>query len=403
MSGATLPLALPLQGTGAARRTMSRAALAGLAFVLLATLHVVASAQPPQRPMPPGMQQPGMPPGQAPQGPATVQAPAPWIDVHLHLVAGRGGQDDYGGAVDTAVREMDRFGIAMAIVMPPPQVDSQSPYDYPSYSGALRRYPGRLAFLAGGGTLNPTIHRYADPAKVTDKVKRDFAAAAEKLVDAGAVGFGEIAALHISAVAGHPYEFVPADHPLLLALADVAAKRGVPIDLHMDAVEGEAPAPQLMAGASNPPKLPDTMAALPRLLAHNPQAKIVWAHGGSDPIGAMSAATIGRLMAAHSNLYVSLRIHGVQAPTHNKVFADPGALDPAWKELLARHADRFMIGTDSFMVSPNVRGGGPGATFGERNEPKLRATVHFLSLLPADVAQKIRRDNAVKIYKLPVR
>jgi predicted TIM-barrel fold metal-dependent hydrolase len=374
-------------------------ALAALTVFLLAGLQVFAVFAQPQRPTPPGMQRP-MPGGQPPQGQAPMQAPVPWIDVHLHLVGGRG---DYGGAVDTTVREMDRFGIAMAIVMPPPQIDSQSPYDHPSFASALRRYPGRLVFIAGGGTLNPTIHRYADPAKVTDKVKRDFAAAAEKLVDAGAVGFGEIAALHISAVAGHPYEFVPPDHPLLLTLADVAAKRGVPIDLHMDAVEGEAAPPPWLPGGSNPAKLPDTMAALPRLLAHNPEAKIVWAHAGSDPIGGMSAATIGRLMDAHPNLYVSLRIHGAQAPTHNKVFAGAGALDPAWKELLTKHADRFVIGTDSFMVSPNVRGSGPGATFGERNEPKLRATLHFLSLLPADLAQKIGRDNAVRIYKLPAR
>lgn len=55
------------------------------------------------------------------------------------------------------------------------------------------------------------------------------------------------------------------------------------------------------------------------------------------------------------------------------------------------------------MVSPNVRGGGPGVVFAERNEQKLRATVQFLSLLPVDVAQKIGRDNAIRIYKLPVR
>ena len=38
---------------------------------------------------------------------------------------------------------------------------------------------------------------------------------ADEVIDAGAVGFGEMASLHISAADGHPYEFVPADHPLL--------------------------------------------------------------------------------------------------------------------------------------------------------------------------------------------
>lgn len=369
---------------------------------LLGGLHGAALWAQTEKPTPPGIQQPA--PGRPAARPGPVAAPLPWIDVHLHLVGGRGAREDYAGAVEAAVREMDRFGITTAIVLPPPQVDSQSPYDYPSFAGALRNHPGRFAFLAGGGMLNPVIHRYADPAKVTDAVKREFAATAERALDVGAAGFGEIAALHISAVAGHPYEFVPPDHPLLLVLADVAARRGVPIDLHMDAVQGGAPPPQfLMAGASNPPELPDTLGALPRLLAHNPQATIVWAHAGSDPIGAMSAATIGRLMDEHPNLYVSLRIHGVKSPMHNKVFAGAGGLDPEWRELLTKRAGRFVIGTDSFFASPNLRGYGPGQQFGERNEFRLHATLRLLSLLPPEVAQKIARENAARIYGLQLR
>jgi hypothetical protein len=331
-----------------------------------------------------------------------AQAPVPWVDVHMHLIGGRGQQQDYAGAVDAAIHEMDRFGVAMAIVLPPPQVDQQPVYDASAFVGALQRHRGRFAYLGGGGALNSTIHRYTEPARVTDTVKRDFAAAAGKIIDSGAVGFGEMASLHISATTGHPYEFVPADHPLLRVLADVAATRDVPIDLHMDAVEGEMPTPPRFAGPPNPPRLPDTMGGLVRLLAYNPKARIVWAHGGSDPLGAMTSVAIGRLMDAHPNLFISLRIFGAQAPFMNKALTS-GGLDPDWKELLTRHADRFMIGTDSFMVSASVRGGGPGVRFAERNTPKLQATVHFLSLLPSDVAAKIGRENAMRIYKLPPR
>ena len=330
------------------------------------------------------------------------RAPAPWIDVHMHLIGGRGPQQDFAGAVDAAIHEMERFGIAMAIVLAPPQVDQQPVYDASAFVSALQRHRSRFAYLGGGGALNPTLHRYADPARVTDAVKRDFAAAAEQIIDNGAVGFGEMASLHMSATTGHPYEFVPADHPLLRVLADVAAKRDVPIDLHMDAVEGEMPTPSRFATPPNPPKLADTMGGLVRLLTYNPKARIVWAHGGSDPLGAMTPAAMGRLMDVHPNLSVSLRIVGARAPMMNKALTGTG-LDPDWKELLTRHADRFMIGTDSFMVSPSVRGGGPGVTFAERNIPKLQATVHFLSLLPPNVAAKIGRENAMRIYKLPSR
>jgi len=387
------------------------------ALLWLVTLLCVPStdAQPQMRQRTPEMQQ---------QPPAS-QAPVPWVDVHVHLIGGRGSQQDYAGAVDVALREMDRFGITTAIVLRPPQVEAQSEYDSTAFVSALQRYPGRFAYLGGGSRLNRLLHRYADTAQVTDAVKRDFAAAAEKIIDGGAVGFGEIASLHISAAPGHPYQFVPADHPLLHVLADVAARREVPIDLHMDAVAGEMPTPSRFAGRANPATLPDTLGGLARLLAYNPQARIVWAHGGSDPLGGMTTSAIGRLMDAHANLFVSLRILG--APVHtqvpillvdadeklfvslrivgapvpmlNKVLTEDG-LDPDWQKLLIRHADRFVIGTDSFMVSPAVRSSGPVVTFAERNTPKLQATLRLLSLLSPDVARQIGRENALRLYRI---
>lgn len=373
------------------RRLIPSAAL--LAW-LAATPSIPADAQPAQ--MRQKMQE-----MQQRQGPP-IQAPVPWVDVHLHLVGGRERSPDFAGAVEAAIREMDRFGIARAIVLPPPQIDSQPVYDAHAFRGALARHRGRFAHLGGGGALNAMIHRHADPASVTDAVRREFAAAAERIIDDGAAGFGEMASLHLSATQGHPYEFVPADHPLLRVLAEVAARRDVPIDLHMDAVDGETPTPARFAGSPNPPTLPDTLGGLARLLAHNPKAKIVWAHGGSDPLGAMTPAAIGRLMDAHPNLFVSLRIVGAQAPMRNKALAG-GGLDPEWSALLTRHADRFVIGTDSFMVAPSVRPGGPGVTFAERNVPKLQATVHFLSLLPPGIMRAVGRENAIRLYKLPAR
>ena len=332
--------------------------------------------------------------------PAGAQPPAPWVNVHVHLVGGRPPQQDYGGAVDAALREMDRFGVAVSVVLPPPQVDGQMLHDASDFAGALKPHRGRFAYLGGGGVLNPMIHRHADPARVTDAVTRAFVAAAERILDAGAAGFGELASLHISHAAEHPYEFVPADHPLFRTLADVAAARDVPIDLHMDAVDGSMPTPSRIAQFANPTTLPDTMGGLTRLLAYNPKAKITWAHAGSDPLGAMTAATVGRLMDAHPNLFVSLRIPPPPAPVHNKVLTAAG-LDADWSAALTRHADRFVIGTDAFMVSPSVRGRGPGVSFAEKNVPAFVATARLLALLPAEVARKIGRENAIRLYRLP--
>ena len=206
-----------------------------------------------------------------------------------------------------------------------------------------------------------------------------------------------MASLHISAAPGHPYEYVPADHPLLRVLADVAAELDVLIDLHMDAVAEEAPPPVRFAAGDNPPLLPPTLASLRRLLAHNHKAKIVWAHGGSDLIGAMTPALIGELMDTYSNLYVSLRVVGSRAPMHNNLLAFG-----EWRALLIRHSGRFVIGSDSFFVAPSLQGSGPGMNFAKGNVPKLKATRKFLSLLPREVVQKIAKDNALRIYaRLP--
>jgi predicted TIM-barrel fold metal-dependent hydrolase len=339
------------------------------------------------------------------QGSPVAAAPGPWIDVHMHLVPGFVGRSrtDFASAVQTALRDMDEVGIAVAIVMPPPQIDGQDAYDHPEFASTLQRHRDRFAFMGGGGILNAILHRHADPSRVTGAVKRDFAAAAEKIIDAGAVGFGEIAALHMSAVQGHPFESVAADHPLLLALADVAARRDVPIDLHMDAVAGDIATPPRFSVPPNPPRLADTIGGLERLLRHNPGARIVWAHGGSDPVGGQSPATIGRLMDAHPNLFMSLRIVGGGAQNMQHRALQDRDLEPGWRALLTRHPDRFVIGSDSFMLASTMRGGGPATQFAERNMPKLRMTNFFLSLLPPEVAKKVLSENAQRIYRLPPR
>ncbi len=149
----------------------------------------------------------------------TVPIADEFIDVHVHLIGGRSNNEDYRGAANEAIDHMDRLGIRKAIILPPPQVINQDWYDYPAFAHALRKYPDRFSFLGGGGKLNAKLHKYSDPSSVTEDVKRTFANQAEKTIRDGAIGFGEIASLHISAVPGHPFEFVPADHPLLRVLA----------------------------------------------------------------------------------------------------------------------------------------------------------------------------------------
>ncbi|HEX2499925.1 MAG TPA: hypothetical protein VHO73_00610 [Methylomirabilota bacterium] len=80
---------------------------------------------------------------------------------------------------------------------------------------------------------------------------------AAAIVAAGAVGFGELTVEHFSSGrGGHSYESTRADHPLLLALADVAAQNAMPIDLHMEAVPRDMDMPTRMRGrGENPERL----------------------------------------------------------------------------------------------------------------------------------------------------
>ena len=327
-----------------------------------------------------------------------------WYDVHMHIVGGRGQQ--FGQAIDNAAAAMDEFGVAKAVVFPPP-MPIAGIFDYADYVPELRRHPGRFGFLAGGGTLNPMLHQFRS-SEVTPAIRQKWIDDANRMLDAGAVGFGEIAVLHLSLVPNHPFEQTTADHPLLLALVEVADRRKAVIDLHMDPVIDNAMAlPAGLKAPPNPRTLSGNVAALERLLAHGRDARIVWAHGGSDFTGNMTPALIERLMEGHSNLYMSLRPIPVLAAInnpfglefHNLIVTSDG-IEPGWLALLQKYPGRFVMGGDTFFVSSSVDPERAVMTLSRGNAPRLKAARATLSRLPADLARKIGIANAQSLYAL---
>ena len=226
-----------------------------------------------------------------------------WFDVHMHVVGGLRAEFDL--AVKHALSEMDSYGIDKAVVFPPP-FPRPGRFDYLDYVPALRRHPGRFGFLAGGGTLNPMIQNYRDPQSLTPAIRQSFTDQANRMLDDGAAGFGEIAALHLSLVPNHPFEQVSPVHPLFLSLVEIAGRRKAVIDLHMDPVTGTStPTPSSLKVPPNPHTLDENIRDFERLLAHDRDARIVWAHGGSDFTGNMTPALIHELMGRHPNLFMS--------------------------------------------------------------------------------------------------
>jgi predicted TIM-barrel fold metal-dependent hydrolase len=186
---------------------------------------------------------------------------------------------------------------------------------------------------------------------------------------------------------GTPYQSAPPDHPLFLLLADIAAQYDVPINLHMEAVTRAMPLPQNLKSSPNPPQLHENIFAFERLLAHNPRAKIIWAHLGSDGTGDRTPDLCRRLLREHSNLYMEIKLDP-KAQGKNFLMAD-GKLKPEWLKLFEDFPDRFIIGSDQHYPEPD----GP---------QRWQQVVLLLNQLPAGLRRSIGAENVAHIYNASV-
>ncbi len=315
-----------------------------------------------------------------------------YYDCHTHLMGLYGqGESDWQGAVQEALATMQRLGIRLSIVMPPPfSPGHPNTFDAEELARALEGHRDKLAFLAGGGSLNVMIQKAVAQGRVTPEMKREFRRRALEILELGAVGFGEFAAEHFSFNPRHPYEWAPPDHPLFLLLADIAAQKGVPIDLHMEAVPQDMPKPPDLTSPNNPPVIKANIAALERLLAHNPKAKIIWAHAGWGRSGHRTPQLCAQLMARHPNLYMSIKIRPPRFTSPAaRMFLPHGDLRPQWLKVLKRYPGRFFIGSDAFYATPWLRGDLPRGAGGPWR---------LLKLLPPELARRIGLDTPLQVF-----
>jgi hypothetical protein len=165
--------------------------------------------------------------------------------------------------------------------------------------------------------------------------------------------------------------------------------------------------PQSLKVPPNPPTLNGNIAGFKHLLTENPGARVVWAHGGTDLTGNLTPALIGQLMDAHPNLFMSLRPAPPQANSvnplglhfYNLILTQSG-IEPKWLELLRKHYDRFVMGSDSFFVSPSANPEGAPTMLARGNQGRLAAAGAMLSKLPSDLRAKIAMENPSRIYRI---
>jgi hypothetical protein len=151
----------------------------------------------------------------------------------------------------------------------------------------------------------------------------------------------------------HLYDSANANGPVARKLMQFAAKNKLAILAHVD----------------------DT--AIDLLMAHAPDARLVWAHTG---IGGAPVARVDALLGKYPQLMGELSYRP-------GLTCEGGKLCPEWRALLLKYPGRFMIGSDTWV---NLRW-----LYYDELMKGYRA---WLGDLPADLARKIAWGNAAEIY-----
>jgi Amidohydrolase len=150
-------------------------------------------------------------------------------------------------------------------------------------------------------------------------------------------------------------------------------------ELHLFPGQADSVVPQaIVASAANRRLIVHAHAgatALEELLQTRPDLIVLWAHAGMTE----SPETVRRMLDRHPNLWVELALRSDVAPG--------GRLDPRWRSLFEDDADRFMIGTDTWIPSQWTR------------LPTLMSEVRaWLRQLAPEVAQAIAFGNAERLF-----
>jgi predicted TIM-barrel fold metal-dependent hydrolase len=256
----------------------------------------------------------------------------PMIDAHSHLPS--------AAAIDAYVAAMKRHDVAKVVLLGVGGVQRQ---DAEWIGAAARKYPDRV--IRGVPVPDPTSEAAA-------------AALDAALADGQARALGEV---HVRQVS-RQIDRSP-DAPAFLKILEVAARRKVPVVIHQELDDKAA-------------------AALEKALAGVPGATIVLAHGGGT-----TPARLAALLGRHANLRVDLSGMHFQRTPH--LATETGPLDPAWKALIEKMPDRFLMGIDVWaprLFEPAML------------DKLMRWTRRILGELRPEVAERVAHGNAAALF-----
>ncbi len=120
--------------------------------------------------------------------------------------------------------------------------------------------------------------------------------------------------------------------------------------------------------------------AIDLLMAHAPNARLIWAHTG---IGGAPASRVRALLAKYPKLMGEL--------SYRPGLTDgSGGLSAEWKALLSEHSERFLVGSDTWI---NARWAG--------YEGLMSDARRWLADLPEPAARRIAWENGAGLFGLP--
>ena len=255
----------------------------------------------------------------------------PVIDAHSHVPS--------AGAIDAYVAAMKRHNVAKVVLL---GVGGVQKDDVAWIEAAARKYPG--AVVPGAPVGDPSDAGVEQATGALDALK--------------ARALGEVHGRQVS-------RKIDRDVATFGKLFALAAARGVPVVIHHE----------LSDGAER---------QLDAALAGHRRAIVVIAHGGEGP-----PARVDRLLARNPNLFFDLS--GMHFQRKPALATETGPLDPAWKAVIEKYPDRFLMGIDVW--APRL--------FEPAALDKLMAwTRRILGELRPDVAERVAAKNAAALFKI---
>lgn len=247
----------------------------------------------------------------------------PIFDAHIHYK-----QEAWQiYSTSSVIKLMDRSGVAMALVSSTPDEGTIRLFEY----APNRIIPELRPYHGAAGSSN-----WTEIAGMADYLRQRLETYPHR-------GIGEF----------HLHNLDTVNRPLLRQVTAMAKAHDIPLHVH----SGAAP--------------------VHLLYEMEPSLTIIWAHAGlSEPVAVVEAT-----LAAHPTLYADTSYR------ENDILASDGTIDPAWRKVIERFADRLMVGSDTWM------------NFQWDNYAELISTNRrWLSRFPRDIAEKIAFRNAENLF-----